>query len=220
MLLMLDLSPLYDMGMVGKTATWTCVSRWSWPAKFEAMNAISIWDHNGLTHPFDAVHWFLVYTCFYMIDNCAQHANNARNAIPTQSLSPKHQCLRFNALERLSVIVRSSGRPHSALPLVEASAATRAPLGSVGRISLFGSALEGRWPKYRIVPRPDRSNRDLIGRSDMWCFRMWGSKLLYSRPLTHISFRCEVPTPSIVEGRSTTIVEPHILKHHIPELPT
>ena len=39
------------------------------------------------------------------------------------------------------------------------------------------------------------------------------------RPLTHIRFRCEVPTPSVVEGQSTIIFKPHILKHHIPELP-
>ena len=30
-------------------------------------------------------------------------------------------------------------------------------------------------------------------------------------PLTHISFRCEVPTPSVFEGRSTKVVQtPHL----------
>ena len=41
-----------------------------------------------------------------------------------------------------------------------------------------------------------------------------------SKPLAHISFRCEVPTTSVFEGQSSiTIKPPHILKHHIPELP-
>ena len=38
------------------------------------------------------------------------------------------------------------------------------------------------------------------------------------QPLTHVSFRCEVPTPSVFERRLTITLEPHILKHHIPEL--
>ena len=37
-----------------------------------------------------------------------------------------------------------------------------------------------------------------IWRSGMRCFRMWGLKLLFSKPLTHISFRCGVPTPSVL----------------------
>ena len=53
----------------------------------------------------------------------------------------------------------------------------------------------------------------------MWCFRMWGLKLIISsKPLTDISFRCEVLTPSVFEGQSTIIIKPQILKHHIPEL--
>ena len=40
------------------------------------------------------------------------------------------------------------------------------------------------------------------------------------KPLTHMSFRCEVPTPSVVEGQQYIGFKPHILKHHIPELPT
>ena len=40
------------------------------------------------------------------------------------------------------------------------------------------------------------------------------------KPLTHISFSCEVPTPSVFVGQSTIMFKPHILKHHIPELPT
>ena len=40
------------------------------------------------------------------------------------------------------------------------------------------------------------------------------------KPLTHISFRCEVPTSSVFEGQSTIMIKPHILKHRIPELPT
>ena len=39
------------------------------------------------------------------------------------------------------------------------------------------------------------------------------------KPITHISFRYEVPTPSVFEGQSTIIFKPHILKHQIPELP-
>ena len=39
------------------------------------------------------------------------------------------------------------------------------------------------------------------------------------KPVAHISFRCEVPTPSLLEGQQTIIVKPHILKRHIPELP-
>ena len=39
------------------------------------------------------------------------------------------------------------------------------------------------------------------------------------RPLTHLSFRCEVPTPSVVEGQQIIIIKPHILKHHISALP-
>ena len=65
-------------------------------------------------------------------------------------------------------------------------------------------------------------NDATVGCSRMWCFRMWGFKLLLSKPPHHLSFRCEVPTPSVSEGQSTTttiIVKPHILKHHIPELP-
>ena len=49
---------------------------------------------------------------------------------------------------------------------------------------------------------------------------MSGFKLLFVKPLTHISFRCEVPTPSVVEGPQHIIFKPHILKRHIPELPT
>ena len=40
------------------------------------------------------------------------------------------------------------------------------------------------------------------------------------KPVTHISFRCEVPTLSVAEGQSAIMFKPHILKHHIPELPT
>ena len=39
------------------------------------------------------------------------------------------------------------------------------------------------------------------------------------KPLTHISFRCEVPTPSVGEAQSTIVLKSHILKHQIPELP-
>ena len=37
-----------------------------------------------------------------------------------------------------------------------------------------------------------------LGCSGMWCFRMWGFETLFSKPLTHISFGCEVPTPSVL----------------------
>ena len=57
-----------------------------------------------------------------------------------------------------------------------------------------------------------------IGCSGIWCFRMWGFKIVFLKLLTHISLGCEVPTPSVFEGQSTAIFKPHILKHHIPEL--
>ena len=56
-------------------------------------------------------------------------------------------------------------------------------------------------------------NRDVV-------FQDAGFRTTGLRPLPHISFRCEVPTPSAVEGQSTVVFEPHILQHHIPELPT
>ena len=37
--------------------------------------------------------------------------------------------------------------------------------------------------------------------------------------VAHVSFRCEVPICSIAEGQQTIVFKPHILKHHIPELP-
>ena len=40
------------------------------------------------------------------------------------------------------------------------------------------------------------------------------------KTLTHISFRCEVPTPLVVESQSNIIFKPNIPKHHIPELPS
>ena len=43
--------------------------------------------------------------------------------------------------------------------------------------------------------------------------------MIVLKPLTHIRFRCEVPTPSVFEGQSTIMFKPHILKHRIPELP-
>ena len=47
-----------------------------------------------------------------------------------------------------------------------------------------------------------------------------GFQNLNVQPLIHISCRCEVRTPSVVEGQSTIIFKSHILEHHIPELPT
>ena len=48
---------------------------------------------------------------------------------------------------------------------------------------------------------------------------MWGLKIIALNPIAPFSFRCEAPTPSVVEGQSTIMFKPHILKHHIPELP-
>ena len=77
-----------------------------------------------------------------------------------------------------------------------------------------GAAAALRGQRYRAV-----LGRELmVGCSGMWCFRMWGFNMC-SKPLTHISFRCEVLTPSVVEGQSTIMCRPHILKPHIPELP-
>ena len=39
------------------------------------------------------------------------------------------------------------------------------------------------------------------------------------KPLNHIGFSSEVHIPSVVEGQDTIITNPHILNHHIPELP-
>ena len=47
-----------------------------------------------------------------------------------------------------------------------------------------------------------------------------GVSKYYVSNLSPISgLRCEVTTPSVVEGQSITIFKPRILKHHIPELP-
>ena len=48
----------------------------------------------------------------------------------------------------------------------------------------------------------------------------WGLKIICLKPLTHINFRCEVPTPSVLRVNDMLLFKPHILKHHIPELPT
>jgi hypothetical protein len=50
-----------------------------------------------------------------------------------------------------------------------------------------------------------------IRSSRMWCSRMWCFVMIEFEPLTHTSFRCEVPTKTI-------IVKRHILQHHILEL--
>ena len=62
----------------------------------------------------------------------------------------------------------------------------------------------------------------LIGRSGMWCFRMWGFNILCVKPLTHIisALGVKFSYTYSFEGQSTIIFKPHILKHHIPELPT
>ena len=58
----------------------------------------------------------------------------------------------------------------------------------------------------------------------LWVFRNVvfqdvGFEHIGFEPLKHIGFRCEVPTPSLVEGQSTIMFKPHVLEHHIPELP-
>ena len=60
-----------------------------------------------------------------------------------------------------------------------------------------------------------------IGCLGMSCFRIQGVGLQNTsfKPLTFISLRREVPTPSVFEGQSTIMFKSHILKHHIPELP-
>ena len=57
------------------------------------------------------------------------------------------------------------------------------------------------------------------GCSGMWCFGMRGFIILSLNPSPHVSFSCEVPTPSVVEGQYTTMFKPHIIKHRIPALP-
>ena len=61
--------------------------------------------------------------------------------------------------------------------------------------------------------------------SQCWVFRDVvfqdvGFQTTIFAPLTHISFMCEAPTSSVVEGQQSIIFKPRILKHHIPELPT
>ena len=50
-------------------------------------------------------------------------------------------------------------------------------------------------------------------------FQDVGFQTISLKSLSHISFRCEVPTPSVVEGQSTIMFRPQSLKHHIPEFP-
>ena len=76
-----------------------------------------------------------------------------------------------------------------------------------------------------IVPRASRAPSLRIRGPICWVFRDVafqdvGFENNSLKPLTDIiSCRCEVPTPSVVEGQSTIMFKPHILKHHIPELP-
>ena len=52
-------------------------------------------------------------------------------------------------------------------------------------------------------------------------FQDVGFQTISLKPLTHISIRCEVPTPSVFGGSINHDVQtPNILKHHIPELPS
>ena len=60
--------------------------------------------------------------------------------------------------------------------------------------------------------------------SEVWVFRDvvfqdLGPQTTSCKPFTQISPRCEVRTPSVVEGRHTIMFKPQILEHHIPELP-
>ena len=66
---------------------------------------------------------------------------------------------------------------------------------------------------YRLVSersrRIPRDGRDILGAQGCGvCFRMWGFKLLHSKPLTHISFRCEVSTPSALEANQLSVSNP------------
>ena len=71
----------------------------------------------------------------------------------------------------------------------------------------------------------ESSDRSFSGLISTWVFRdvvfqdVGFEHNNISKPLTHISYRCEVPTPSVVEDQSTIMLNPHILKHHIPEIP-
>ena len=85
---------------------------------------------------------------------------------------------------------------------------------------IYTTAAQWQAPQPFAAGRPGKSKNHLkFGCSGMWCLRMWGLKTLFLKPLTLISFRCEVPAPSVVEGQQTTIFKSSILKHHIPELP-
>ena len=48
---------------------------------------------------------------------------------------------------------------------------------------------------------------------------MRGLKIQWFETPLPYQFGCEVPTPSAAEGQQSIIFKPHILKHHIPELP-
>ena len=69
-------------------------------------------------------------------------------------------------------------------------------------------------------PSALRSSCCALGVQGCGVFQDVGFENNMLKPLAHISFRCEVPTPSVVEGQSTVMFKPRILKHHIPELPS
>ena len=76
-----------------------------------------------------------------------------------------------------------------------------------------------------VIPSRPQNPADLAAGGFLWVFRDVvfrdvGFDNNSLKPLTHISFGCEVPTTSVAEGQSTIIFKPHTLKHHIPELPT
>ena len=53
----------------------------------------------------------------------------------------------------------------------------------------------------------------------MVCSGMWCLNIIHLKPLTHIGFRCEVPTPSVFEGQQTITFNPHVLQTPPPRTP-
>ena len=80
--------------------------------------------------------------------------------------------------------------------------------------------VEGRNPPDTGMPRCYQPEIPMVWLFRDVVFQDVGFENNSFKPLTHISFRCEVPTPSVFEGRWTIMIKPHILKHHIPELPS
>ena len=93
--------------------------------------------------------------------------------------------------------------------------------------SLRRSQTRGAWVTEFSGKAPYREMRGFAGREmrpqsgDFRHSKPAARILLLSHTHIHISFRCDVPTPSVFEvNQLLTILKRHILKNHVPELPT